>query len=152
MKCQNCGTDNLNGAKFCAKCGVGLEAQPMHAEGANPNVGANVNTHSSTKSSFNFKNIFKTILNAIVKPSKAFNDLKDKDYKGIAIYGGIFIGLITVLHIILYLIYGLVGGKFKDTYYAQWDFGTICKEFFYCFITHIQFNKEPFFKHSSSSS
>lgn len=119
MRCQNCGTDNLNEAKFCAKCGEALatetvieNVEPKHAEGNTTN---NVNSVVNSIKNFDFKDFFKTILYSLIRPTKAFNKLKDASVKDLSIYSGILAGLITIVHSIIFIIYLAVKKLIKYT-------------------------------------
>ena len=117
MKCQNCGTDNLDGAKFCAKCGATLVTEApveenVEAKHAETNNSAINNMVNSIKK-FNVKDFFKTILDSIIKPSKAFEKLNKANVKDLAIYSGILVGLITIVHTIIFIIWAAVKDMFK---------------------------------------
>lgn len=96
MKCQNCGTDNANGARFCEKCGGSLEvvtpAQPA-------------STSSNKKVTFTVADFFKTILDSIIHPMKAFKKLDEGTIADDSIYAGIFLVLTTIVNVLIYIIY-----------------------------------------------
>ena len=112
MKCQNCGTDNLNGAKFCEKCGNALEvvAQPMHAEGNNPNVS---NNSSNKKVNFNIVDLFKTMLDSVIHRMKAFNKLNNDSIANCGIYAGFMLLVTTIFNVLVFVIYCAVKDLFK---------------------------------------
>ena len=129
MKCQNCGTDNLDGAKFCGKCGATL-AQETVVNTTENVEGKHVEQQNKvleTIKNFNFKDFFMTILNSIIKPTKAFEKLNKASVKDLAIYGGILAGLITIIHTIIYIIFAAVKKYFK---YKIITASTVLKECF----------------------
>ena len=77
MKCQNCGTDNANGARFCEKCGGSLEVVTPVQEAS---------TSSNKKVTFTVADFFKTILDSIIHPMKAFKKLDEGTIADDSIY------------------------------------------------------------------
>lgn len=127
MKCQNCGTDNLDGAKFCAKCGSSLENETNVNENAENRHAEQSNKVFESIKKFNIKDFFKTILDSIIKPTKAFEKLNKASIKDLAIYSGILIGLITIVHTIIFIIWAAVKEMFK---YKIVTASTVLKECF----------------------
>ena len=113
MKCQNCGTDNVNGAKFCEKCGAGLAVE-VASQPAEVNVAPASETNKPAKKvSFNIVDMFKTMLNSVIHPMKAYEKLENDSIANCGIYAGVLLFLVTIFNVIVYLIFFATKSYFK---------------------------------------
>ena len=113
MKCQNCGTENVNGAKFCEKCGGALAVETVATPETN-NSQVNVSTSKPTNSSkFSISDTFKTMLNSVIHPIKAYEKLEKDSLVNCGIYAGILLFLTAIFNVIVYLIFFATKDYFK---------------------------------------
>ena len=106
MKCQNCGTDNLESAKFCEKCGSALE-------NARSTQTTQVDNKPAKKVSFNIVEILKTILDSVIHPVKAYNKLNSDSLANCGIYAGFLLLAVTIINVIVYIIFFATKSYFK---------------------------------------
>ena len=113
MKCQNCGADNLEGAKFCEKCGG--------------NLMGTVNK-SNKKITFKIVDFFKTILTSVLHPMKAFKKLDEGTIFDDCIYGGVLIVAVSIVNLLITIIHFAIEKVLKYTevsYFVKLFFSTI---------------------------
>ncbi len=111
MKCQNCGTENVNGAKFCEKCGGALAEVVVES---NNNTQVNVAPNKpASGSKFSISDTFKTMLNSVIHPIKAYEKLEKDSLVNCGIYAGILLFLTAIFNVIVYLIFFATKDYFK---------------------------------------
>ena len=100
MKCPKCGKENLNGAQFCAMCGSPLQSNTKKEPAKEPKV-------VKTGATINFFNI---MLEAFLKPSKAYNEEKNNldDIKNGIIFSGIVAAFMMLVNLISTMISSVV--------------------------------------------
>lgn len=123
MRCQNCGIENTEGAKFCAKCGgpltvdTAVQATPVQPQ---QNVGGaayaqpNGTVNKPAKSfNFNIVDIFKTMLDSIIHPMKAYKKLSEDSIANCGIYAGFLLLVVTVFNLLVFVIWCAAKDMFK---------------------------------------
>ena len=98
MKCRNCGSDNDVESKFCEKCGS--------------NLGGN-NMEKNNKIKFDIVDMFKTILDSILHPMKAFDKLNNESIANCGIYAGFLLLITTIFNVLVFVIYCATKDIFK---------------------------------------
>ena len=98
MKCRNCGSDNDVKSKFCEKCGS--------------NLGGN-NMEKNNKIKFDIVDMFKTILDSILHPMKAFDKLNNESIANCGIYAGFLLLITTIFNVLVFVIYCATKDIFK---------------------------------------
>lgn len=147
MNCQNCGTQNVQGAKFCIKCGGSLEMQSNNNlvnQSANMNVQSAVNNqlvhnvqsnnqsqqvnNNQVKNNI-FLNFIMFIVNMLYKPVSTFKDEENRlsDTKNVLILSLIVTVFMTIANLVRTMISSMRVAEytFKDGLTYTWEFGNL---------------------------
>lgn len=102
MFCPKCGEKNIEGAKFCKKCGANLEKIVGGSAKSEKKVVVQNNKSVNTNSENVVGDIFKHMIVSFIKPFKSFKKLEKQlsTTKYSLIYSGIVCGIVWILSII----------------------------------------------------